>query len=118
MQIDLPESTEGDRGCFQHFPVMYQQGRGGKLSFLQYDQLFARTTEPESDASGKETKAADTMTDGDMGLICSDVQAGGVVSLALIFAMNRRLLARSVFRSIRTRVTWPSPDAATIPDHS
>ena len=34
MQVDLPEPTEHDPGSFQHFPVMHQQGRGGKLSFL------------------------------------------------------------------------------------
>ena len=31
------------------------------------------------------------MTDGDLDLICSDIEAGGVVSLALIFAMNRQI---------------------------
>ena len=92
MQIGLPESTEDDPGSFVHFPVVLGQGRGGKLSFLHYDQLFARTTAAQFDEAGKETKAGDAMTDGDLDLICSDIEAGGAVSLALIFAMNRRLL--------------------------
>ena len=57
MQIDLPESTEGDPGSFVHFPVVLGQGRGGKLSFLQYDQLFARTTAAQFDEAGKETRS-------------------------------------------------------------
>ena len=71
MQIDLPESTEDDPGSFVHFPVVLGQGRGGKLSFLQYDRLFARTTAAQFDEAGKETKAGDAMTDGDLDLICS-----------------------------------------------
>ena len=58
MQVDAPESTEDDPGSFVHFPVVLGQGRGGKLSFLQYDQLFARTTAAQFDEAGKETKGS------------------------------------------------------------
>ena len=105
----LSNPTGGGGSSSPLWAVVQPLDRQGLLSFADYDGIFACATAAAFDEAGKQTKAADTMCEMDLGRVEADVKAGGIVSLALLFAMKRRLLARGVFTQIRARVVvgWP-----------